>query len=130
MPSLYLARGGRLRCLAVQGYTQVYDGMPPTAGVIGRTVTTGRTHELRGVTTHDGYLAAGFAVQDEICVPVRLDRVCVGALNAESHGALPADGVEVLQEAAATFAVRLDELGGAPMETSCSVSTWRAACAC
>ncbi len=117
MPSLYLARGGRLRCLAVLGYTQVYDGMPPSAGVIGRTATTGQAHELRGVAHHDDYLAAGFAVQDEICVPVLLDGTCVGALNVESHGPLPSDGVVVLQHAAALFAGRLGELGGAPVET-------------
>lgn len=117
MPSLYLARGGRLRCLAVHGYVQVYDGMPPSAGVIGRTVTTGRVQELRGVTRHDDYLPAGFGVQDEICVPVLLDGVCVGALNVESSQPLPSDAVPVLEQAAAAFAVRLAELGGAPQET-------------
>ena len=29
MPSVYLEQGGRLRCQAVRGYWQVYDGMPP-----------------------------------------------------------------------------------------------------
>ena len=33
MPSVYLEQGGRLRCQAVRGYWQVYDGMPPSAGV-------------------------------------------------------------------------------------------------
>ena len=29
MPSVYLEDGGRLRCQAVRGYWQVFDGMPP-----------------------------------------------------------------------------------------------------
>ena len=41
MPSVYLEQGGRLRCQAVRGYWQIYDGMPPSAGVIGRTFRTG-----------------------------------------------------------------------------------------
>ena len=41
MPSVYLEQGGRLRCQAVRGYWQVFDGMPATAGVIGRTFRTG-----------------------------------------------------------------------------------------
>ena len=41
MPSVYLEDGGRLRCQAVRGYWQIYDGMPATAGVIGRTFRTG-----------------------------------------------------------------------------------------
>jgi hypothetical protein len=42
MPSVYLEQGGRLRCQAVRGYWQIYDGMPPSAGVIGRTFRTGQ----------------------------------------------------------------------------------------
>ncbi len=33
MPSLYLARGDRLRCLGQRGYWQVQDGLPIGAGV-------------------------------------------------------------------------------------------------
>lgn len=117
MPSLYLARGGRLRCLAMHGYVQVYDGMPPAAGMIGETVTSGQPHELRGVQQHPNYLAAGFDVQDEVCVPVLLGGTCVGALNVESTARLPTDAVTVLQRAAGAFADRLVELGGAPQET-------------
>ena len=32
LPSVYLAQSGRLRCQAVRGFWQVYDGVPPTAG--------------------------------------------------------------------------------------------------
>ena len=41
LPSVYLERGGRLRCQAVRGYLEILDGLPETAGIIGRTFRTG-----------------------------------------------------------------------------------------
>lgn len=70
LPSLYLERGGRLRCLAVRGYWQVFDGMPVDAGVIGATFQSGRPVELRGVSGSVQYLAVAPAVVDEVCVPI------------------------------------------------------------
>src|SRR3954469_17786269 len=49
MPSVYLEEGGRLRCQAVRGYWQIYDGVPATAGVIGRTFRTGETCVIEDV---------------------------------------------------------------------------------
>ena len=46
MPSVYLEQGGRLRCQAVRGYWQIYDGMPPSAGIIGRTFRDGVATEV------------------------------------------------------------------------------------
>src|SRR5262245_47886805 len=34
LPSVYVEQGGRLRCQAVRGYWQIYDGMPAGAGII------------------------------------------------------------------------------------------------
>jgi len=83
MPSVYLARGDRLRCMAVRGYWQIFDGFPGTAGVIGHTVTTGtRSFVHGGASEH--YLAAQVGVANELCVPLRVEGEVVGALNAES----------------------------------------------
>jgi len=117
LPSLYLERGGRLRCQAVRGYWQVFDGMPVDAGVIGSTFTRGQATEVRGVAASRDYLAAAPFVVDEVCVPIAAAGRVVGALNVESTTALPVDALEVTAAAAACFARRLVELGGVPPES-------------
>src|SRR3954471_22157496 len=89
MPSVYLERDGRLRCQAVRGYWQIRDGMPPTAGVIGRTFRTGEPTTELDVAASPDYLEAAVEVAAEICVPICLDGAVVGALNVESPQRLP-----------------------------------------
>ncbi len=117
MPSLYLERGGRLRCYAVRGYWQVFDGMPADAGVIGRTFRTGRPSVLHGVTGNEQYLQAVPGVVDEMCVPIRLGSRVVGALNVESATGLSDSCLDVVLQVAEAFAARLAELGGPPQES-------------
>lgn len=117
MPSIYLHRGGRLRCYAVQGYWQVYDGMPPSAGVIGRCFSSGTTVEVRAVGQSDDYLAAVPGVREEVCVPLRIGAKLVGALNVESLSALPDDTSDQLLEVADRLGNRLRSLGGIPRES-------------
>lgn len=117
LASLYLERGGRLRCQAVRGYWQVFDGMPVDAGVIGATFRRGEPTEIRGVVGSADYLDASPGVRDEVCVPIlAADRV-VGALNVESPSSLPADALAVTSAVASAFAHRLVELGGVPEES-------------
>src|SRR4051812_49579997 len=40
-PSVWLERGGRLRCVASTGHWPGRDGISPTAGVVGATFTSG-----------------------------------------------------------------------------------------
>lgn len=117
MPSIYLERGDRLRCYAVRGYWQVFDGMPADAGVIGRTYRTGTPYVVRGVAQADEYLQAVPGVVDEVCAPIRQGSRVVGALNVESMTGLPADCLDVLTRVVDAFAVRLAELGGPPQES-------------
>jgi len=117
MPSLYLARGGRLRCTAVRGYWQAFDGMPPGAGVIGAVYATGEPRELRGVAGDPAYLAAAVSVLDEICVPVRHRGQVVGALNVESTDRLRPDALTIVLAVAQAFEHRLAQLGGPPPES-------------
>jgi diguanylate cyclase (GGDEF)-like protein len=117
MPSLYLERGGRLRCYAVRGYWQVFDGMPADAGVIGRTYRTGQPSVIRGVTDAAHYLQAVPGIVDEICVPIQLGSHVVGALNVESTTGLDAGCLDALSLVTAAFADRLTELGGPPQES-------------
>jgi diguanylate cyclase (GGDEF)-like protein len=112
MPSVYLEDGGRLRCQAVRGYWQIYDGMPTSAGVIGRTYRTGETTLVEDVVDCEHYLPAVASVRAEVCVPLRLGGEVAGVLNAESPTTLGPALVAEVERCAALLAERLDELGG------------------
>lgn len=112
--SVYLQAGASLRCYAVHGYAQLFDGIGPGAGVIGTSWQTGQAIELRAVAGHPTYRRAIPEVVDEVCVPVILGGRAVGAINAESTSSLPPDARVVLEDLAHALAVRLAELGGPP----------------
>lgn len=117
LPSLYLERAGRLRCQAVRGYWQIRDGLPPGAGVVGRTYLTGEPSVEPDVRAAAHYLEAAPDVVSEVCVPVWLGGRVAGALNAESTRPLdPALSAE-LTWCATAYARRLAELGG-PSDSS------------
>ncbi len=116
MPSIYLFRGGRLRCFAVRGYSKVYDGIPTSAGVIGQCFRTGEPVDLPRVRDSDEYLAAVAGVRSEVCVPIRTADRVQGALNVESLTDLPPDALPLLTEIADLLADRVHELGGIPSE--------------
>src|SRR5205809_4384759 len=66
-PAVYLARGGRLRCTAAASAWRLRDGVPPSAGAIGRAYRTGEE-----VVEADGAEAA---------MPVRCAGDLVGVLH-------------------------------------------------
>jgi hypothetical protein len=119
MPSVYLEDGGRLRCQAVLGYWQIFDGMPDTAGVIGRTYRTGEMTLVEDIGDSDEYLAAVVSVRAEICVPVRCGGRVVGVLNVESAVALDASAIAEVERCAPLLGGRLDEVGAiGPVSTA------------
>ena len=117
MPSVFLERGGRLRCQAVSGYWQVFDGIPPGAGVIGRTFASGEPAVISNPSSLDGYLEAIPGVRSEVCVPIRLDGRVIGALNVESERQLSEKLVPGLERCAKFVAAHIAKLGGMPEET-------------
>ena len=88
LPSLYLERGGRLRCIAQRGYWQVYDGLAPGAGVMGSTFAAGRTAVVRQTEDVQEYIRAIPDAISEVCVPLVLGGRTVGVLNVESRAAV------------------------------------------
>jgi diguanylate cyclase (GGDEF)-like protein len=112
MPSVYLEDGGSLRCQAVRGYWQIYDGMPATAGVIGRTFRTGEETIVEDVGDSGDYLLAVASVHAEVCVPLRVRGVVTGVLNAESPTALGEQGIAEVRRCAGLLSARLEALGG------------------
>lgn len=117
LPSVYLERGGLLRCMGTRGYWQILDGMPPQSGVIARTYRTGQPVLLQDVGLAPEFLEAVPDVTSEACVPVLLGGVPCGALNLESLRPLRDDVLNVLVELAALLSERLGRLGGVPRET-------------
>ena len=117
MPSVYLERGGRLRCLAVAGYWQIFDGIPPGAGVIGTTYVTGEPTLIAETAASDDYLEAVSDVRSEVCVPVVVNARCVGALNVESEAELGPDTLTLLTSCSKALASAIERMGGMPPET-------------
>lgn len=113
LPSVYVERSGRLRCLASRGYWQVLDGFPPEFGVIAATVRTGTPHFVR-TSECELYLEAAPSVVAEICVPIHHRGSAIGAVNVESTTSLDESAFIVVSDAATAFGERLAELGGAP----------------
>jgi len=104
-PSVYLARGNRLRIQAVHGYQQVFDGIPAGAGVIGRAYATGEEVVVADVDHDGGYLRANPEVRTEVCIPLSCCGRLVGALNVESTEPLDAVAVDAVRAAARSLEV-------------------------
>src|SRR3712207_6521329 len=102
-PSVYLARGNRLRIQAVDGYHQIFDGIPIGAGVIGRTYASGEPVVVNDVLRDEAYLRANPGVVAEVCVPVRLDGGIVAIVNVESGEPLSDADVARVFAAAGSF---------------------------
>lgn len=112
LPSVYLEQGGRLRCEAQRGYWQVLDGISCDVGVIGRTFRSGRTVEIADASVEEEFLFAAPDLQRQISVPVRHARRVVGTVNVESARPFPPRMRALVEEAAALFEQRLEQLGG------------------
>ncbi len=116
LPSIYLERGGRLRCVAQRGYWQVYDGLAPGAGVLGSTLVTGETQVVRETGSRSDFIRAVPGVLAEVAVPIRVDGRTAGVFNVESRTALSVDDVQWVEAVGDAFGQRLGELGGPPPE--------------
>ena len=111
LPTIYLAEDGRLRCQAVRGVWQVYDGLPATSGVVGRVFRTGHPAIVDDVGEAPDYLPAIPGVRAEICHPLRAADQIVGVMDVESLTAMDALTVEEIARCAALLSARLDDVG-------------------
>jgi diguanylate cyclase (GGDEF)-like protein len=118
LPAVYLVRAGRLRCAALHGYWQARDGLPPDAGIMGRTYRTGTEIVVPDVGASEDYLEANPGVLAEACFPVVAGRRTVGVLNIESREPLRDGDLEYLRGCAAALGERIEALGGLPAESA------------
>ncbi len=114
VPSVWLERGGRLRCMAVSGIWHARDGIPTTAGAVGRAFTSG----ARIVTGAEGDGTISGGAHGRICVPLRSRGAVVGVLDVRVDREPHDDDAERVRRAAAGLAARITALGGAPAESS------------
>ncbi len=112
--SVYLEDGDVLRCYALRGYRQFFDGIRPGVGVIGEVWRSGQPVELARAGDHPGYRGAASRVLSELCVPIRLGGRTVGAVNVESTGPLSRDDGAAVRRAAERLSGRLADAGGLP----------------
>jgi diguanylate cyclase (GGDEF)-like protein len=112
LPSVYLEQAGRLRCQAVRGYWQIYDGMPPSAGIIGRCFRTGEPAVLEDVAADGDFLASLPSVTAQVCLPLRVGAAVGGVLSVEAPTPLDAPALAEVGRAAALLGARVDALGG------------------
>jgi len=111
MPSVYLEQGGRLRCRAARGYWQVYDGIPASAGVIGKTFREGKPVIIDDVAAHGEYLGLIEAVKAEVGIPLRIGERVVGVVNVESTTPLGEGPTAEIMRCASLLSRRLAEFG-------------------
>jgi diguanylate cyclase (GGDEF)-like protein len=112
LPSVYLEQGGRLRCQASRGYWQVYDGLPPTAGLVGQAFRTGAPAVVRDVPATPEFLPSVPSVAAQVCVPLEVVGVVAGVLSAEAPTAIDDADIGEVERTAARLGARIAELGG------------------
>jgi GAF domain-containing protein len=82
--------------------------------VTGRCYIEGRELVVDDVTRSPSYLEAIPGVQSEVCVPIRVEGVVVGALNAERRGAIGDVELDAIRAAADHLGDRLSQVGRVP----------------
>jgi diguanylate cyclase (GGDEF)-like protein len=127
LPSIYLERAKRLRCVAVRGYWQILDGFTMERGVLAETFRTGTAQLVPDVRLQPDYIGAVPGVLAELCLPLRYEGRVVGGLNAELQRVLRDEDVALVRQAADVFEQRLAELGGPEPESPWQLLARRAA---
>ncbi len=117
-PSVYIERGGRLRCQALLGYRHLLDGFPPWTGVIGRTFATETPTILQDVREDESYLQAHEGTLGEVCIPVRAGGRTVGVVNLEAPRPMTDPELASVHHAARALGAWITKAGGVPPESA------------
>lgn len=114
LPTVYLERGGVLRCQAGRGQWLVLDGLHPGVGITGQAYAEEREVVVDDVTTDPRYRAAAPGVRAEIAVPLRIDGRVVGVCNVDTVVPLSSAARALVRRCVAQLEDRLDRLSIGP----------------
>ncbi|MCV2395204.1 EAL domain-containing protein [Actinotalea sp. M2MS4P-6] len=117
LPTVYLERGGVLRCQARRGQWLALDGLHPGVGITGLAYAEEREVVVDDVTTEPRYRAAVPGIRAEIAVPIRSDGRVVGVCNVDTVVPLSSTARALVRRCVAQLEDRLDQLTIGP-ETS------------
>jgi diguanylate cyclase (GGDEF)-like protein len=111
LPSVYIARGGVLRCLSRRGQWLVQDGMPPGIGITGACFEAESDILVDDVAQDARYRAALPGVVSELAVPLRVQGDVAGVLNVDTVAPLTRGNAANVRAAAAILSARLSLIG-------------------
>ena len=115
LTSIWLERGGRLRCVAGTGDRPGREGVSPTAGAVGATFTA----DAETVVPEDwGRRDAAAPAVGEACFPIRSDGCVIGVLEVRFAGTLRSNDLDRVRRAAAGLGDEIAALGGPPAESA------------
>jgi diguanylate cyclase (GGDEF)-like protein len=117
LPSVWIERGGRLRCVASTGEGPPREGISREAGVVGATFTSAVETVIPDASARDD-AARGSGVVAQACLPVRSDGCVVGVLDVRLTRPLEAGDLERFRAAATELGDRIDELDAPPAESA------------
>jgi diguanylate cyclase (GGDEF)-like protein len=110
MPSVFVLDHGRFWLVAQRGHSVVPDGIRVVTGIMGRAVRLARPQLVPDVSADPDYFAVRPGIVSELAVPLRTGRTVVGALNLESHRALPDGAAEAVRPLASALGIHADAL--------------------
>ena len=110
--SIYLLDNKVLRLGAQVGYPAdtIFQEIPMTVGVVGRTISTKQTQFVTDVSKDEAFLRASHEVESEICVPLFKGGDVIGVINVEAAPGhlLTENDVELLTALAGPVAIAVD----------------------
>ena len=80
---------GRLWLVGSRGYTMIPEGLPISAGIVGRATRTGRVQYIPDLAADPDYIEVTRGMASELAVPVSVDGEVVGVVNLETIAPLP-----------------------------------------
>jgi diguanylate cyclase (GGDEF)-like protein len=102
----------RVWLVGSRGYAMIPDGLPISAGVVGRAVRTGRMQYIPDLAADPDYVEAAKGVVAELAIPVRVNDEIVGVVNIETVAALPRQAPKLAQSFAQALAPVLQAVRG------------------
>ena len=114
LTSIWLERGGRLRCVAGTGDRPGREGVSPTAGAVGATFTA----DVDTVVPEDSGRREDAPAVGEACFPIRSDDCVIGVLEVRFAGPLRSEDLDRVRRAAAGLGDQIAALGGPPAESA------------